>query len=50
MSSLKFLAHVSMLTKNLSEKNHLLKTPNFLTVTNMNMSYYHQVTVAVVSS
>ena len=32
-----------------SQGIHLLKTPNFLTVTDMNMSCYHQVTVAVVS-
>ena len=32
-----------------SQSIHLLKTPNFLTVTDMNMSCYHQVTVAVVS-
>ena len=32
-----------------SQSIHHLKTPNFLTVTDMNMSCYHQVIVAVVS-
>ena len=32
-----------------SQSIYLLKTPNFLTVTDMNMSSYHQVTLAVVS-